>query len=198
MSKILMLICGILFSSAAMAQDYGLTVGVHQTTATTDVATSGGGWMDGTTGSMSGSLGYDLGLTASFELIPNFRFRTGFLYDYMPADYKITAGPHGTGTLGVRFSYIDIPVNAQYNFTQMFGIYGGLIVGVKASDNANVPSGYQDSPNAKALMPFYNVGVNFLFNDLIGFDVYYKGGIGSFADDFKNFSTVGMHFIYWL
>lgn len=185
---------GLFLSSAAYAQDYGLTIGVHQTSASVDAGDSTT-LLNGKTGSANGSLGYDLGLTASFELMPDFRFRTGILYDYRPFDYKLDSG----GTAHFRFGWIDIPVNVQYNFTQMVGIYGGLIVGVKASDSVDVPTSLTSkSPGAKALYPLLNGGVNFMFNDMIGLDVYYEYGMGSFADNAKNYSTVGMHFIYWL
>jgi hypothetical protein len=196
MTKFFALICGLMISSAAMAQDYGLTIGVHETTATANPGPAGGGaWLDGSTGTVSSGLGYDLGLTASFELVPSVRFRTGLLYDLRPFEYKANGGG---GTVDVNFAYIDIPVNFQYNFTPMIGLYGGMIVGVKASDSANVPNGVNDSPNAKSLYPLGNVGVNFTFNDLLGFDLYYEAGFGTFADDFKNYSTFGLHFIYWL
>ena len=191
--KIFGLICGLLISSAAMAQDYGLTIGVHQTTATVDT-TGSGKWLSGTTGSVSGKLGFDAGLTASFELVPNVRFRSGLLYDQRQFDYKLTGGQ----TVGINFAYLDVPVNVQYNITPMVGIYGGLIVGVKASDSASVPGGVTLPTNMKSMYPLLNVGGNFMFNDMLGFDVYYESGLGEFADNLKNYSTFGMHFIYWL
>ena len=69
--KFAAIVVGALISSVAMAQDYGLTIGVHQTTATVTT----GGQNSFPAGSAEGKLNYDLGLTASFELIPNFRFR---------------------------------------------------------------------------------------------------------------------------
>jgi hypothetical protein len=196
MAKIFALICGVMISSAAMAQDYGLTIGVHQTTASIDATDTSSQLGGATTGSVSGRLGYDLGLTASFELVPSWRFRTGALYDLRPFDYKIP----NFGTVGYNFSYIDVPVNVQYNFTPVVGIYGGMIVGIKASDSQNLPSNASSTvgPNMKSLYPFLNAGLNFTFNDLLGFDVYYESGIGSFSDNGKSYSTFGMHFIYWL
>lgn len=179
-------------SSVSFAQDYGLTLGVHQTTATIDTA---GSTPALGTGSVSGKLGYDFGLTVSFELMPAIRFRSGLLYDTRQIDYKLNSG---VGTISYNFAYLDVPVNAQYNFTPMFGLYGGLIVGIKASDSTSVPGGGNYSPNMKSLYPLVNAGANFMFNDLVGFDLYYEYGLGNAADNVKNFSTVGLHFIYWL
>lgn len=191
MTKFLALICGVMVSSVAMAQDYGLTIGIHQTTATVDGLTASGVPVSG---SVSGKLGFDAGLTASFELVPNVRFRTGLLYDTRQFDYKI----NNIGKVSYNFAYIDVPVNVQYNFNQTVGIYGGLIVGIKASDSTSIPSGFTYDPDMKSLYPLVNAGFNFMFNDMIGFDLFYEAGLGEFADHAKNYSTVGMHFIYWL
>src|ERR1700722_9656463 len=174
--KIFGIICGLLISGSVMAQDYGLTVGFHQTTAAVDTSAANT-WLQGTQGSINGKLNYDLGFSASFELVPNVRFRSGILYDTRNVDYAVT----GVGTVNINFSYIDIPVDFQYNFTPMFGIYGGMIAGIKASDSVNYPSGVTNSlsPNMKSLYPLLNAGVNLLFNDEFGFDVYYESGLGS-------------------
>jgi hypothetical protein len=194
--KFFILIFGLLISAAAQAQDYGVTIGIHQTTATVDSSITAANPNYGT-GSVNGTLGFDLGLTASFELVPGFRFRTGALYDTRSFDYKLTGSGRDGQTVGFRYAYIDVPVNAQYNFTPMVGIYGGLIVGIKASDSMNLPNGMTGG-SVKSLYPLANVGVNFTFNDMLGFDLYYESGLGEFADKAKNYSTVGAHFIYWL
>ena len=190
--KLSVLLFGALISSAAFAQDYGLTVGIHQTTAKVDSST---GTNSLAAGSTNGLLNFDVGLTASFELIPNLRFRSGVLYDTRAFEYKLD---NGAGTVKFNFAYVDVPVNVQYNFTPMVGIYGGLIVGVKASDSVSVPNGGSYDPNMKSLYPLLNVGVNFMFNDMIGFDVYAENGLGEFADHAKNYQTFGLNFIYWL
>ena len=186
---------GLFVSSAAVAQDYGLAIGVHQTSATVDL--SGDPAYTGVTGSAGSSLGFDLGFLASFELMPGFRFRTGALYNARPFEFKITAPIAGTAKF--NYAYIDVPVNVQYNFTEQFGLFGGMIVGIKASDKVDLPAG---SPSAdlgmKSMYPLFNIGGNFTFDDMIGFDLYYEMGMGSFNDVAKNYSNFGMHFIYWL
>ncbi|MGZ3722112.1 MAG: outer membrane beta-barrel protein [Bdellovibrionales bacterium] len=184
------LLCGLLISSAAMAQDYGLTVGVHQTTADYSSST-------GSSKNSSGTLGYDAGLTASFELVPSWRFRTGVLYDVRPFELTLPNQANVNDKTKFNFAYLDVPVNVQYNFNPTFGVYGGLVVGIKAGDSTSgAPDGY--SSEMKSLIPFANAGVNLMFNDMIGFDFYVEKGLGEFAKDLKNYSTVGMHFIYWL
>lgn len=191
---------GLFVSSASYAQEYGLTLGVHQTSATVDPSGNSTMATAGVTGSTNSSLGYDLGLTVAFELMPNFRFRSGALYNYRPFEFKLSAPAGAAGqTVTFKYAYIDVPVNVQYNFNQTVGVYGGMIVGIKASDTVEMPSTFTSTNlNAKSLYPLFNVGMNFMFEDMIGIDVYYEMGAGSFSDIAKNYSNFGMHFIYWL
>lgn len=195
MNKLFLGLLCLTLSSAAMAQDYGLTIGIHQTTGSVDPSSSSNTAIQKASGSVNGKLGFDAGLTASFELMPAFRFRSGILYDQRQIDFKLN---NNAGTISFNFVYIDVPVNVQYNFTPMFGLYGGLIVGIKASDSTSIPNGVNYSPDMKSLYPLVSVGGNFMFNDMIGFDVYYEAGLGNAAEVVKNYSTFGLHFIYWL
>ncbi len=200
MTKTLLVLAGaLLLSSVAQAQDYGLTVGIHQTSGSIDnspVASQ----LSGATGSVSGKLGFDAGLTFSMELLPNIRFRSGLLYDQRQFDYKLDGALSGH-TIGLNFYYLDVPVNVQYNFTPMIGVYGGLIVGIHAGDSVT-KGGITINPdpgqNVKSMYPLINVGANFMFNDMIGIDLFFENGLGAASDNVKNFSTFGMHFIYWL
>jgi hypothetical protein len=55
----------------------------------------------------------------------------------------------------------------------------------------------------KSLYPLVNAGVNLMFEDMIGFDLFYELGLGEFASDtannsYKDYSTFGLRFIYWM
>lgn len=182
----------LMLSSAAMAQDYGLAIGIHQTTASVDTSSTGLNIQ----GSTQGLLGFDAGVLASFEMVKNAHFRTGLLYDQRPFEFKLA---NGGGNFTFNYAYLDVPVDAQYNFNDMFGVFGGLVVGIKASDSISAPSGLTATDqNMKALYPLVNAGVNMTFQDMFGFDLYYEAGIGNFADNEKNYSTFGFRFVYWL
>lgn len=188
--KLIALAFGVLLSSTAMAQEYGLAVGIHQTSASVDNTT-------GSSGKVEGKLGFEAGLAVAFELIPNLRFRTGLTFDQRQFDYKISGNK-----FQFNYAYLDVPVNAQYNFTPMFGVFGGLLVGIKASDSTKVPSGMTLDADMKSLYPLIDLGVNMTFDDMIGFDVYYERGIGEFASatglSLKDYSTFGLRFLYWM
>ena len=195
MIKYFSIIIGLLLAGTVHAQDYGLEIGIHQSTASYNSSDSSG-WLAGASSpSISGALGFDLGVHASFDLVPNLKFRTGIMYDVRPFQFKTAAG-----NLNINYAYIDVPVDVQYNFNDMFGIFGGLVVGIKAGDSYSAPGswGSLQSDNMKSLYPLVNVGANFTFDNMIGFDVYYEYGLGDFADNLKNYSTFGLRFIYWL
>jgi hypothetical protein len=190
--KILLLAFGLLLGTSAMAQEWGLTVGIHQTAADIDKGS-------GVTGDIDGKLGFDLGALLAFELVPDLRFRTGLLYEQRGFDFKDASGDKSH----FNFAYIDVPVNVQYNFTPMVAVFGGGLVGIKASDSVSAPSGADYNIDMKTLYPLLNVGMNFTFDDMIGFDVYAERGVGEFAtdkyhDSYKDYTTFGLRFIYWL
>jgi hypothetical protein len=162
------------------AQDFGALIGVHQTTADSKTANT-------TTDS---GFNFKAGLTVNFELDQGSYFRTGILYNQRHFDTEV-----GSAKTKVKFDYIDIPANYQYNFTETFGLFGGLVVAANVGDSRSPAQ----SPkiDAEGLVPLIDLGVNLTFQNMIGFDVYYERGLGKFADDLQNFSTFGLNFLYW-
>jgi hypothetical protein len=171
----------------ASAQEYGLLVGFHQTTASTDSTFYSGA---------EGELNWKFGLAMAFELVPNVRFKTGAIYNERHVDFKVKGT---TDKIKYNFAYVDVPANVQYNINEMFGIYGGLVIGINVNDKVNAPAGYSVSSDqdVKALIPLADAGINFMFSDMIGIDLYYERGLGDYAKDVKDFSTFGANFIYW-
>ncbi len=190
--KIIVLVLGLLISSSAMAQEYGALLGFNQSSASVDEPA-------GANGSISGKMGFNAGLAIAFELSPGMRFRSGFLYDQRQVDYKTSNGKYQ-----LNFAYFDVPVNLQYALTPTVAVFGGMVVGVKASDSVKSPSGYPVDLDTKSLYPLVNAGLNFTFDDMIGFDFFVERGIGEFASEsttdlsFKDYMTFGLRFIYWL
>ncbi len=177
-------------STTALAQEYGLTLGFNQSSADVDDPAN-------VDGKIEGKLGFGLGGVVAFELMPGVRFRSGLIYNQRHFDYKI-----GTSKREVNLAYLDVPVLAQYNLTPIFALYGGLVVGVKASESTKSPAGVVFDVDMKALYPLATLGVNLMFEDMFGFDVYYEHGLGEFAStadtSFKDSSSFGLRFIYWL
>jgi hypothetical protein len=177
---LLFMVTGMLMSTAAMAQEYGLALGFHQTSASTDISGA----------SVDGKLNFEGGLAVGFELVPMLKFRTGFLYNQR--HFKTKSG--GSTLVDYGFDYFDVPINVQYNFNEMVGIFGGLTVAINSSDSTD-PT--QSNLDMTKLLPLINAGVNFTFQDMIGFDLYYERGMGDIAKNVKDYSTFGGRFLYW-
>ena len=176
-------VCVSVLSSPVMAQEFGATIGIHQTTA--DSNTSGA--------TVDGKMNFKLGGLVAFELIDQLRFRSGLIYNQR--HFEVGTGGN---TFEYNFAYFDVPINVQYNFNDTVGLFGGLIVAVNSSDDVEAPAGLTATdPDAEDMVPILNLGVNLLFQDMVGFDIFYERGMGKFADSLENFSTFGLNFNYW-
>jgi hypothetical protein len=171
------------FASNAEAQEFGATLGFHQTTADSNDAAV----------KVDGKLNFRAGLLVGFEMVEHLKFRSGLIYDQRHID--VTSGGL---KFKYKFAYLDIPATVQYGFSEMFGVFGGMVFAVKATDSVEAPSGASSvDPEAESIIPILTAGVNFLFSDLVGFDIYYERGMGRFAKGLENHSTVGANFNYW-
>ena len=179
LKNVLFVACGLLISSAAVAQEYGALVGVHQTTADTD--------QDGLT--VDGKLGFKLGLAVAFDLTDTGKFRTGLLYNQR--HFEISA----TGvSVDAKYDWIDIPALYQHKFTDMFSAYGGLVIGLNVSDKTDPDVG---DVEIESMIPLIEVGANLMFDDMMGFDFYYQRGLGDISEGYMDYSTFGANFLYW-
>lgn len=186
MKSLALLVLGILLglgahTQSAQAQEFGAVVGVHQTTADANV----------TGVSSDGKFNFKAGLGVNFELADAMRFRTGVLYSQRHFELTDSTG----GKTKINFAYLDVPANFQYNISEMVGFFGGLVVAINTSDDVSPDPG--TSADADQMVPLIDLGVNFLFNDLVGFDLYYERGLGEFANNLENFSTFGANFLFW-
>lgn len=181
--NILVLAITMMISPLASAQEFGALLGVHQTTADSD--------MNGV--SIDGKFNFKMGVLAAFELTDGAKFRSGLLYNQRRFESK-----SGGLSTDVNFDYFDVPALIQYNPNDMFGFFGGLVVAVNVNDDVETPAGVAvTDSDADTLIPLLSVGVNFTFDDMIGFDVYYERGLGGFAESLENYSTYGANFLYW-
>ena len=185
MSKfILIAFSSLIFSSTvAQAQEFAGVIGIHQVDADTDLTTS----------SIDGKLNFKAGLGVRFALMENSYFRTGVLYNQR--HFEVTSGAND---FEYNFDYLDIPATYQFNVNEMFGLFGGLVIGVNINDDVKAPAAaVVTDPDAEAMIPLLTAGVTLMFDDMIGFDFYYERGMGSFADDLETYNSFGANFNYW-
>ncbi len=177
---ILILVSMAAFSAPALAQEFGATLGFHQTTADTDAT--------GT--SIDGKLNFKAGMLIGMEMADKFKFRSGLIF----SQRHIDATNSGFKTK-VQLDYLDIPANVQYNFNEMFGLFGGMTFALNIADSYKPDPGVDQ--DVTKLIPLLDLGVNLTFSDMFGFDFYYQRGLGGFAKSLENHSTFGGNFILW-
>lgn len=183
MKIFLPLLVSLMVAPSAFAQGYGVLLGVHQTDADPKVT--------GTT--IDGKFNFKAGLAVTFELMDSANFRTGVLFNRRHMEMK-----SGAGNFDLKFDYIDIPANFQYNINEMFGLFGGLVIAANVNDDVEGPAGVaSQDPDVEELIPLLNLGVAMTFEDMIGFDVYYERGLGDVAAGVKDYGTFGANFVYW-
>ncbi len=132
------------FGSAAHAQDFGILLGVHESNATASQT----GW------SSSNEFGFRVGGTVSVPLADQVNFRSGLIFTQRHFDLTDTAGDK----LINNFDYLDVPALVQYNFTENFGVFGGLIVAFNVNNNVSVSSGNLSgtATGTKAMLPLFS------------------------------------------
>ncbi len=174
----------IFWVSGAWAQDMGALLGVHQTSADTSVSGA----------AVESQFNWRAGLALRLDLVEPIQFRTGLLYTSRA--FEVSSGGLKTE---YNFAYLDIPALVQYSVQDMLALHGGLIVAANVNDDVDPPSGTTAAdPDADALIPLMQLGVTLNFDDMVGFDIYFERGFGSFAKDLKDYSAFGASFIYWL
>lgn len=183
MRFVLFIFASFMISAQAYGQEWAATIGVHQTTADSNV--------NGAT--VDGKLNFKVGALVGFELAENTKFRSGLLYNRRHLDTTVSGNK-----FEYKFAYLDVPATLQYNINEMVGFFGGLVIAVNVGDDVDGPAGVTvGDPKAEGMIAIMTGGVNLMFNDMIGFDFYYERGMGRFATGLENHSTFGGSFLYW-
>jgi hypothetical protein len=175
------LLMSLTLGASAHAQDYGLLAGLSES--------NGASAQPGV--STGGVFGFRLGAVAAFPLTDSFKFRTGLIFTERHVNVTTAAGVKGTG----HFDYIDIPAMLQFNFTDSFGVFGGIIAAVNIDHSFD--GGLSDS-SIEGFSPILQVGINGTFDNMYGIEAYYEMGLTQIDDYVKNFSVFGVNFVYWL
>jgi hypothetical protein len=168
------------FSSVAYSEEFGIEAGIHQSDA--DTRRTGD--------SHSGDFGYRAGLTTSFFLEGGFKIRSGLMYVQRHFDLKDSSG----STTTYNWAYIDIPVLLQYNFTDKVGLFGGVNIAINTdtSTSPSIPIGANPT-----FTPIFTLGLNFLFDNMYGFDVFYERGYTPIETRAANINAYGVSLIYY-
>lgn len=189
MKKVVFIVVS-LFMMSAQAQTFGIQGGVHQSKGELDP--SG-------TETEEAKLNYRLGVLGLIDLSDKVYFRTGLTYTTRYLTFDGT-----TSDFDAKLAYLDVPVLFQFQFTEIFSLYAGGVVGFNASKKyeiTGVGAGSGDLDDVESMLILGQVGLNFMF-DGIGFDVYYErsmtdmtGDDGGTQSKITGFNTIGANFV---
>lgn len=170
-------------ANLAQASDFAVALGLRSNNA--DSVTAGG--------SVDSDTGFGAGVIGFFDLGSALQMRSGFLYNQR--NFKSGSAPSSE----VKISYIDIPVTLMYKFADYAGVFGGAVLGLKASDECKVSGGGSCGAikDPDSLIYGFQFGVSFKFAPQMGAELYYEMIPGEFWEDvLKNATAIGANFLY--
>jgi hypothetical protein len=188
---ILVMTASILFESSLMAaaSDYGAVIGFRSQSGDLDPATSTGY-------TSKAAIGYQLGVTTSFQVSGPLNFRTGLMYVERPL--KVSSSATGDEA-DYRFTYFDVPALLSYKFDDYAAIYAGVSLSVNLSNSAT-GKGILSTvkvTDAKSLVVPILLGAAFRFAPQIGADVFFETVPGDLALGLKSYRAVGINLLYF-
>jgi hypothetical protein len=178
--SIFLIIFTILISIKGHAQEeFGFTVGLHQTSAQARAPGN----------SISSATSFRAGVLASFLLEDALKFRTGLLFTQRNFAFKENGTTHN-----YNLDYIDVPALIQYNFRPNLGLYGGFMIAMNTG--SQISPGLPNN-DLEELSPVAEVGLNILFDNVWGFDIYAEQGFESIDSNTAKFSSYGINLVYF-
>lgn len=179
MKALLSVVVALFIGSSAFAyNDFAVVLGYRTNSAD---AVSSGDSVDS-----AGSFG--VGVEAFYDMAPQFVLRGGFLYNQR----KFSFTPSGGTSQDITLSYIDIPITAEYKFSDYAGVFAGPVIGLLASKDKS--GTWSKNPSSSILG--LQLGVTFKFAPQLGGEVYYEMVPSKFADPYmENAKTVGANLL---
>jgi hypothetical protein len=176
------------WASSAQNLEYGILAGIHDTGATSKVS-----------GLTAKSLiSARLGGVVNVPVADKFKFQTGLIY--VQRNFEMNAGSFFGIPISAtaKFTYLDVPLLAQYDIDAVWSVEGGAILSVNVGHSID---GYGTSTSAsgvKTLVPQLKLGGSGKFSGNWAAEGYYEQGLGDIYAGAKNYSTFGVNFFYWL
>ncbi len=183
MKALLIWTLSLIVSSAALANDFGLALGVRSNSAD---APSGSG------ATVSTKTGFGVGAIGFFDISGKLQGRTGFLYNQR----NYTATTFGMD-VDINLAYVDIPLTAMYKFADYAGVFAGPVLALLASKECKVGGGscsFSNNPESSNIG--LQFGASFKFAPQLGGEFYYETIPTKFIKgDLENARTVGANLL---
>lgn len=178
-------------SAGAAASDYGVVFGFRSQSGDLDTALS-------TTATSKSAIGYQLGVTTSFQLSGALNFRTGLMYMERPLKISSTTGT--AGEADIKLTYFDVPALLSFKFEDYAAIYGGVNLSMNLSKSLSGTGSYATTTvnEVKSMLVPIVLGAAFRFAPQIGADVFFETIPGETAQYYKSYRAVGVNLLYFL
>ncbi|MBL7670451.1 MAG: outer membrane beta-barrel protein [Bdellovibrionaceae bacterium] len=181
----------LLFGASAMAaaSDYGAVFGFRSQSGDLDPATT-------TTNTSKAAIGYQLGITTSFQMSGPLNLRTGLMYVERPL--KVSSIASGDEA-DYKLTYFDVPVLLSYKFEDYAAVYAGVSLSVNLSSSASGKGSLSAAKvtDAKSMIVPITLGAAFRFAPQIGADVFFETVPGELALGLKSYRAVGVNLLYF-
>lgn len=175
----------VLGSSSAFATNAGLVLGLKSNSYSADVSAI----------KEESATGFVIGGFANMPIAEKFSFRTGVFFNQRVLKGSIDS-VLGDFDSTVTANYLDIPLTAQFQFTDMVGAFGGINLGLKASASCSGDCDDFESSDYKSMVTPFVLGVNLRAAAEYGFEFYLEKGPDDIADGVKEMSALGANFYY--
>jgi hypothetical protein len=186
--KLLAVLSAVLFVNQVQAQEFALSAGFRNTSASADGAPAG------TTYSISGKNGFQLGGIGFFPMNEQIYLRSGLLYTQRFLELTATTGAIATKT-DVELSYIDIPATVMYKFSDYGGVFGGVIVGLNQSKDCKTSTTSTNCTGTNSSITPITLGLSFKFAPNMGGEFSYESTSGSLANSVTEAKSIGLNFL---
>jgi hypothetical protein len=178
-----------LMGMTAQAQEFVLSAGFRSTSASTDLVTTG------TTYSVTGKNGFQIGGVGFIPLSNQFNFRTGFLFTQR--FMEVTATSTSTTKTDVELTYIDIPLTAMYKFNDYGGFFGGIVLGLNQAKECKTTSATTNCAGAASSVIPLTMGLSFKFAPNFGGELAYEMVSGKLADIVSDAKSIGVNLLIY-
>ncbi len=138
-------------------------------------------------GSEKQSLGYQIGISGTFDFTSDLALKSGLFYNERPFKFSVGTGSDVNG----KITYFDIPVLLMFKFEDYAGVYLGPSLSIKMSDEISSGS----LTNIKDTVIPITIGGQFKFASNLGINVFFETVPGQLADGLKNSRAVGANLL---
>lgn len=175
--RLLLLILLMTAGFGVRAEEWGLTFGLH----------------DATVESGNSEIGVHGGILTSLFFSKTLKLRSGLIYTQRHFDLE-----DGGHSYFYHYDDVDLPALLQYNVRPGFGVFAGPVFGFNVLHDVSGSPALNGSGVGAEILPLLQMGTNFIFDNMYGFDVFFEEALQPIDANARQFKSVGLSFVYYV